>query len=196
MGAKLISIIGPPAVGKTTLADILASELPAEVIYEDYAGNPFLADSYLGSTEARLPAQLYCLMSRAAQLSVMSWPAGGVRVSDYGFCQDRIYASMRLSEAEMNLYDRIARRLEGLIKQPDLAIHLDAREDSLLERIARRGRRFEKAVTAEFIASIRKAYEAIDHELGCEVIHMNCDELDFRREAGRASVIGEIRKRL
>ncbi|RKY23662.1 MAG: deoxynucleoside kinase, partial [Planctomycetota bacterium] len=41
MAAKLISIIGPVAVGKTTLAECLAAQLPAEILYEDYAGNPF-----------------------------------------------------------------------------------------------------------------------------------------------------------
>ena len=196
MSAKLISIIGPPAVGKTTLAEILAGELPAEIIREDYAANPFLADSYLGKAEARLPAQLHYLMSRAAQLSILSWPGGGVRVTDYGFCLDRIYASMLLAEEEMGLYNRIARRLEGLIRRPDLVIHLDAREDELLKRIANRGREFEKAMTAEFIASMRKAYDEADQRLGCEVIRVNCDEVDFRNGDGRASLVTEARERL
>ena len=68
MSAALISIIGPPAVGKTTLAALLAAKLPAELIREDYAGNPFLADSYAGSEQARLPGQLYFLLSRVGQL--------------------------------------------------------------------------------------------------------------------------------
>ena len=196
MSARLVSIIGPPAAGKTTLAEILAAELPAEVIYEDYTGNPFLAESYLGKDEAKLPAQLYYLMSRASQLSLLSWPAEGVRVSDYGFCQDRIYASLKLSEAEMGLYDRVAGRLEKLIKRPDLVIHLDAGEDGLLRRIADRGRKFERAMTGEFVASIREAYDGIAPGLGCEVIKVNCDETDLRDEAGRAELLERVRRQI
>jgi len=196
LSAKLISIIGPPAVGKTTLAETLAAELPAEVIYEDFSGNPFLADSYLGKEEARLPAQLYYLMSRAGQLSLLSWPAGGIRVSDYGFCQDRIYASLRLTDVEMKLYDRIAQRLERLVKQPDLVIQLDASDHTLLRRIADRGRQFEKAITADFIASIRKAYETARRNFRCEVINADCDRIDLRNSAACAELLGEIRKKL
>ena len=45
MAATLISIIGPPASGKTTLAESLCADLEAELVREDYAGNAFLADS-------------------------------------------------------------------------------------------------------------------------------------------------------
>ena len=196
LDAKLVSIIGPPAVGKTTLAEILAAELPAQIIYEDYAGNPFLADSYLGKAEAKLPAQLYCLMSRAGQLSALSWPREGVRVSDYGFCQDRIYATMQLAESEMKLYDRLARRLEKLLKQPDLAIHLDAGEDALLERIARRGRDFEKTFTREFLASMRRAYNEVEKLLPCGTVRVNCDEVDFRSRSALASLVADVRGQL
>jgi deoxyadenosine/deoxycytidine kinase len=189
-------MIGPPAVGKTTLAEILAAELPAEIIYEDYAGNPFLAESYLGNAEAKLPAQLYCLMSRAGQLSVLSWPDSGLRVSDYGFCQDRIYASRQLSVEEIRLYNRIAGRLERLVKRPDLVVHLDAGEDVLLARIAERGRGFEKAFTRGFLASMRAAYDEAAKSLGCESIAVNCDRVDLHDSISRAELVEEVRRRL
>ena len=104
MSALLISIIGPPAVGKTTLADLLAGDLPADVIYEDFAGNPFLAASYTGQSISRLPAQMYYLISRLAQLRESTWPHAGTVVSDYGYCQDRIFASLRLSPDDLAQY--------------------------------------------------------------------------------------------
>ena len=196
MSAKLISIIGPPAVGKTTLAEWLAARLPAELIREDYAGNPFLAGSYQGRSDAMLPGQLYFLMSRAKQLSLSSWSQEGLFVSDYGFCQDRVFASARLSKDDLGLYRRIAGRIEGLIKPPDVLVHLDACEETLLERIAARGRNFEKSMTTEFLRTMRKAYNEAQTEQNCPVISIDCDEMNILDEGERESILCEITNRL
>jgi deoxyadenosine/deoxycytidine kinase len=192
--AKLLSVIGPPAVGKTTLAEAFAAELGGEVIYEDYAGNPFLAESYLGDGAARLPAQLYYLMSRVKQLALSSWPREGLRVSDYGFCQDRIYAEAQLTADAMRLYDRVARRLEGLVKRPDLVVRLDAAEPTLLRRIAERGRTFEQAMTHKFLSRLRAAYSALD--AGGEGVCVDCDAVDLRPGEALAALVAEVRGRL
>ncbi len=196
MSAALVSILGPPAVGKTTLARHLAGQLPAGLIAEDYAGNQFLADSYAGQDSARLPAQLYFLLSRVAQLRCSDWPAGGMFVSDYGFCQDRIYAQLRLSAGDMMLYDSIAARMESLVHPPDLVIALDAREATLMYRIAQRGRAFERSMTAEFLSAARVAYNSLVDSLGCPVIVVDCDKTDLRRPDARAELLAELRSRL
>jgi len=196
VSAKLISIIGPPAVGKTTLAEQVAVELPAELIREDYAGNPFLAESYVGTTDARLPAQLHFLMSRVQQLALASWPAEGVMVSDYGFCQDRIYAEAKLDAADLRLYNRVDRRVEGLVRGPDVVIALDASEKTLLDRIAGRGREFERAMTAEFLSAMRDAYNRILREAEFPVIAVHCDEADLLDDSVRRKLLGEVRKNL
>jgi deoxyadenosine/deoxycytidine kinase len=196
VNATLISILGPPAVGKTTLARHLAGELPAGLIAEDYAGNPFLADSYAGQDSARLPAQLYFLLSRVAQLRRSDWPARGQFVSDYGFCQDRIYAQLRLSAEDLRLYDSIAGRMESLVHPPDLAVALDAREATLLYRIAERGRAFERSMTTGFLAAARRAYNNLVDSLGCPVVVVDCDKTDLRWADARAELLAEVRSRL
>ena len=196
MSAPLVSIIGPPACGKTTLGELLAAELPAELIREDYGGNSFLAESYAGSGCARLPGQLYFLLSRVSQLWAGRWPADGLRVSDYGFCQDRVFAEVRLSPEEMELYDRLARRLEGLVRPPDVLVHLDARESTLLERIANRGRHFERVMTMEFLATMRRKYDEASQAAACPVIRVDCDKVDLLAAFARAEIVAAIRKKL
>ena len=196
MSARLISVIGPPAVGKTTLAEQLALELPAELIREDYAGNPFLAESYAGDERARLPGQLYFLISRVGQLSRLCWPDSGLRVSDYGFCQDRIFARVRLAADELRLYDRVARRVEGLVCAPDVLVHLDACERTLLGRIARRGRSFERVMDAAFLSAMREAYNEAAAGARCPVIHVDCDAVDLSNDSARAEVVRRIRQEL
>ncbi|MDP6542477.1 MAG: deoxynucleoside kinase [Phycisphaerae bacterium] len=193
MSASLISIIGPPAVGKTTLAEHLAAEMGGRLICEDFEGNPFLADSYVGDREACLPAQLFFLLSRVKQLSLGDWPAEGLTVSDYGFCQDRIYAAAKLTEDEMVLYSRVARRVGGLVCPPSVIVHLDAPEEVLLSRIAARGREYEKAMTPEFLKEMRRAYNDIDQSAGCPVIRVETDAADIRDADARNELIARIR---
>jgi len=193
MSAALVSIIGPPAVGKTTLAENLAEELPAKLLREDYAGNPFLAASYAGVAEAALPAQLHFLLARVEQLSRLDGAAGGLLVSDYGFCQDDIYARARLYGDDLAVYVRLAGRLEPLVRPPQLVIHLDASEPTLLERIARRGRSFEQAFDAGFLTAMRKAYNDAARQLPCEVIGVDCDTEDLLAGQTRAALVGKVR---
>ncbi len=194
--ARLISVIGLPASGKTTLAELLAFEMPAKLIREDYEGNPFLADSYCGPDAMRLPAQVFYLLSRVSQLSADRWPAGELVVSDYGFCQDRVYASLRLSPDDLAAYEALLARVGSLVGQPSAIVYLDAEPEALLERIAIRGRDFEKAMTAEFLAAMRKAYAGAVEEAECPVLTVGCDEVDIRNHRPRAELIERIRAAL
>jgi deoxyguanosine kinase len=194
MAATLISIIGPPASGKTTLAESLCAQLAAEMVREDYAGNPFLADSYLGKEEARLPGQLYFLVSRAGQLSRASWPARGVRVSDYGFCQDRIFAQLKLGADELAIYEPLRARLENLVHPPDLLIRLTASPRVLLGRIAARGRGFERVMTAEFLETIDGLYARAAAEAKCEVLAVDTGQTDFRADSNVRELANTVRQ--
>ncbi|MHC4561769.1 MAG: deoxynucleoside kinase [Planctomycetota bacterium] len=196
MTAKLISIIGPPAVGKTTLAERLGGIFNAPVIREDYEGNPFLAESYLSGGEASLPAQLYYLMSRVSQLALTTWPNEGVVVSDYGFCHDAVYAKMKLAGEELALYEQVSKRLQRAIKPPDLVLYVDASVILMTRRITQRGREFEKAFTPEFLRRLRAGYRDLVNDLGCPVIGIDGDLRDLRRFCKMDPITAEIRETL
>jgi len=196
MSAKLISIIGPPAAGKTTLAETLAQLLPAKLIREDYAGNPFLAESYVGDERTRLPGQLYFLLSRAGQLAAGRMPEAGAVVSDYGFCQDRLYAQLRLASDDLKIYEKIASRVEAVVHRPDMLICLDASADSLLDRIADRGRVHESALTAGLLENMRREYDKLSAELGCPAIRVDTDGVDIRDSANCRRIVEQVRSRI
>jgi deoxyadenosine/deoxycytidine kinase len=196
MSAALVSIIGAPAAGKTTLAEGLSRTLGAKLLREDYAGNPFLAESYQGRPEAQLPAQLYFLMSRVGQLSISSWPAEGVVVSDYGFCQDGIYAAHRLGEDDLRLYQRVAKRCAGLVQPPRVMIYLKASAKTLLERIHLRGRSFEASMTPEFLQSMQQAYDAAADAVKCPVLRIDGDQRDLRRREALDELVERVKEHL
>ena len=196
MTAKLISIIGPPGVGKTTAAEYLERELPAELIREDYVGNPFLSEACTGRDEARLPSQLYFLISRVGQLSLARWPNDGLFVSDYGFCQDHIFAHTHLDEHELRMYERLASRFGGLVHPPDILIALDASEETLLERIRRRGRNFEKTMTEKFLSGMRKAYNDFIPTVNCPVICIDTEQVNLQQDQKQQELLAEIKDKL
>jgi deoxyadenosine/deoxycytidine kinase len=181
MSASLVSIIGPPASGKTTLADLLGRRLGAKVLYEDFAGNPFLAGSYQGEQETLLPAQVYYLMSRAKQLARCDWPADGIIVSDYGYLQDRLYARAKLTGADLEAYEQLAGQVDTLVKRAEVIVHLDAPLAVLRERIARRGRGFERAFGDAFLQHLRDAYKALETESAGGTWLRVDPETDFRQ---------------
>jgi deoxyadenosine/deoxycytidine kinase len=191
----LVSIIGPPAAGKTTLAEHLAAELPAELIREDYAGNPFLLEAYSGVAGARLPSQLYFLMSRVGQLSLLGWPESGLRVSDYGFCQDRLFARATLSAEDWPVYERAADRLGRLVKPPHVLIHLDADEATLLARMAASARAHERFIAADFLSALRRSYTEAAQQADCPVLRVD-GAMDLRQPARRAPLIEQIHSAL
>lgn len=195
MTAPLVSIAGPPAVGKTTLAELLAELLPGRLIREDYRGNPFLADASAGKDEAKLPAQLYFLVSRASQLSIMRGHER-TEVSDYAFCQDRIYARAVLSERDYRLYEKLAVRVERLVRPPDVLVRLEASEQELMRRIQRRGRAFERTMTEGFLRNMRKAYNDLNTVVECPVMQVNAETADVRDPQTAADVAGRIRELL
>jgi len=170
--------------------------LPAELIREDYAGNPFLAQSYVGDESSRLPGQLYFLMSRVKQLSAANWPERGMFVSDYGYCQDRVFARLRLGADDWRLYERLAGRMDALVHPPDMLIHLDAPVEALLRRIECRGRSYEKAMTREFLSLMRRRYNAVAGRAECPVIVVDTESSDLRGPEATAGLVSEIRAKL
>lgn len=196
MSAALISIIGAPGAGKTTMAEWLAEALPSRMIREDYAGNPFLEESYLGRGDLALPAQLYFLFSRISQLSLAGWPASGVFVSDYGFCQDAVYAAHNLHREDLAVYHRLAEPADKLVKPVDVLVYLDGSAPVLLERIACRGRRHERVFTAEFLNAIRDAYREIARAGGCPVVAIDVGAVDLQQAGTRARLLRQIRELL
>ena len=196
MTAKLISIIGPPASGKTTLARYLSQNIPASLIKEDYTGNPFLEESFLGDESYRLPSQLYFLMSRAKQLIDNRFTGEGVLyVSDYGFCQDRMYAKLRLCGEDFKLYRRVADAVSASIKPPDLLIALETSIDSLLMRIEARARDYERQLTANFLQAMRSEHLEAVRESKSEVMKIDTDKVDLRVDCQCAKILSQIRKK-
>lgn len=156
-----IVIEGPIGVGKTSLTRILASELGASPNLEVVEENPFLAPFYSDPERFGFNVQVFFLLSRFKQLQALVQENlfDSSVVSDYLFDKDFIFASMNLRDAEFDLYRDLYAQLKPRLRTPDLTVYLRADTDLLLERIARRGRRFERAMDPEYLRKLNRHYD-------------------------------------
>jgi len=190
--AALISLVGAPGSGKTTVAHWLAPALDGRVVLEDYAGNPFLAASYEGADALRLPGQLWFLLSRVDQLARGRLGDGETVVSDYGYLQDRIYAEIWLTGDDFEAYRRVARRVAPLVRSPDVLVLLDGPVGLLMERITERGRGYERRFTEGFVRRLRDTYRRRLATETSAVVRVDIAQRDLNDQVQRQWLIGRI----
>ncbi len=157
-----IAIEGVLGVGKTTFARKLAADLNAKLVLEDVDNNPFLERFYKDMKNTALQTQLYFLLNRVKQQKELKQIDLFQRkiVSDYLIEKDRIFAYVNLSEDELNIYEKIYSILMDTneLLRPDLVVFLQASIETLLERIKKRGREYEKSISHEYLNKITEAY--------------------------------------
>jgi deoxyadenosine/deoxycytidine kinase len=164
LGFHYVSVDGPIGVGKTSLVELLARRFEGVKILED-ADNPFLGDFYHDRPGAAFQTELYFLLSRYKQQQEIAQRELFDRflVSDYTFQKNRIFAYLNLSDDELMLFDKLYALLEPQVPVPDLVIYLVADADTCMERIRRRARGYEKAMSEEYIAELIDAYNHYYH---------------------------------
>jgi deoxyguanosine kinase len=160
---RYIAIEGPIGVGKTRLAERLASRIDGTTLLEE-TDNPFLADFYNERPGAALQAQLFYLLNRHRQLMAMRQADlfQHTVVCDYVFDKDKIFAYLNLDDNELFIYQRLYDLLSRDIATPDLVIYLQAPTDVLLRRLKSRPAEPESEVPrpdAEYLREVNEAYQ-------------------------------------
>ena len=162
---RFIVVEGPIGVGKTALAKRLADSMSAELVLEEVSENPFLERFYRDGSSAALPAQMFFLFARARQLENLrqSDLFTDVRIADYIFAKDRLFAELNLDRDELALYEKVLDKLAVEPPVPDLVIYLQASVDALLGRIARRGIPYECMIERRYLERLTDSYARFFH---------------------------------
>lgn len=155
-----IAIEGPIGVGKSTLATRLAKRLNARLVLEEFTDNPFLKEFYRDRERVAFQTQVYFLIARFKQQERLRQPDLFSRaiVTDYLFAKDRIFAYLNLTDAEIQLYEKIYDLIRPNIARPDLVIYLQARPEVLMQRLRKRGRDFESTIQVDYLEELMRAY--------------------------------------
>src|SRR3712207_5420624 len=140
-----IAIEGPIGVGKTSLTGLLARQFRGTKVLED-VDNPFLDDFYKDKRGAAFRTELFFLLARFDQQKQINQRDlfTELILCDYSFARSKIFAYLTLDDSELMIYNRLYDLLEEQVPKPDLVIYLQAGLDTLVRRIKKRGRAYEK----------------------------------------------------
>lgn len=201
MSVPFIAIEGPIGVGKTSLSEAVAELQSFHLLKEIVEENPFLTKFYDNIEAWSFQTEMFFLCNRYKQLSdikqeivVKETPI----VADYHLFKNLIFAKRTLERSEYKKYEEIYKILTKDMPVPNIIVYLHASQETLMKRIALRGREFEKNMDPAYLKQLSEDYhtfiesfEEVHPEI--PVLRFNGDDFDFvNNEEDLSFILKEI----
>ena len=141
---KVIAVVGTTGVGKTSLVRALCKQGPFAAGLEQHKEMPF-QKAFLENSSYALSNQIDYLLLRAEQERFLRQSEqtglvdGGLDLDYYGFTHLFHFRGW-LTKEEFNLCKRFYELIRSFLPPPDLIIHMTARPEVILQRLAKRKR--------------------------------------------------------
>lgn len=161
MNYNFLAIEGNIGAGKTSLATMLAEETGSRIILEQFSDNPFLARFYEDPDRYAFQLELSFLSERYQQIKTEMGPPdlfGQGIISDYYLAKSFIFSKYNLKNDEMLLFEKLFTIINLQAPKPDLYVYLHLPVEKLLENISKRGRDYEKNITAAYLKEVQEGY--------------------------------------
>lgn len=201
----VLVLAGTIGAGKSTLAEIMSKELGTKAFYESVDDNEVLPLFYEDPQKYAFLLQIYFLNKRFA--SIKDALEDDNNVLDRSIYEDSLLFHLnadlgRANEIEVRVYDELlANMLEEINdlknkKRPDLMIHIKVSFDTMLDRIAKRGRSFEQI---KYDPSLYEYYKELNDRYNkwfedfdvCPKIEIDGDQFDFVEDESAAKKVME-----
>lgn len=157
-----VEIAGTLATGKTTLCQKLQSQF-THTVYEELSGNPYLDKVRFNPEKYALPCQQWFVENKVNAIrAAVNDNAHGTIISDFSPLLDRVYIAHYLAhrpEWVEQLHQQVADGIQD-IGEPDVIVYLTCPPDEIINRIKKRGRDFEQALTVDFTRAINNMVRA------------------------------------
>jgi deoxyadenosine/deoxycytidine kinase len=192
---KFVVVAGNIGVGKSTLVDGLCERLGWQPFYEPVAENPYLADFYGDMAAWSFHSQVFFLTHRLrAHHAIACHPTSVIQdrsvYEDAEIFAQNLYLQGHITPRDYQTYRDLYQTTMDFLPPPDLVIYLRSSVPTLLNRIARRGRDYERTITADYLASLNDLYENwIANFSLCPVLTVPADDLDYVAHAGHLNLI-------
>ena len=192
---KFIVVAGNIAVGKSTLVNMIHERLDFRPFYEPVSENPFLADFYANMAAWSFHSQIFFLTRRLRAHAELTQAPGSVVLDrsvyeDAEIFAENLYRQGYLKQRDYATYRELYETAVQLLPPPDLLIYLRASVPTLLTRISRRGRQFERSITPDYLQGLNDLYEDwMSNVVLCPVLTIPADDLDFVAHSGHMNLI-------
>ncbi len=180
-----VAVAGNIGTGKTTLTKMLSQRFGWEAHFEVVAENPYLADFYRDMRRYSFPLQIFFLNSRfKAHQAVTERTNSAIQdrtiYEDAAIFARNLFEQGQMEERDYQNYLELYRVMAGFLNPPDLIIYLRKSLPKLKERIAQRGRDYEKNIPDEYLLSLNRYYDdwMNSYDVGKKLI-VESDHLDF-----------------
>ncbi|MBI1805548.1 MAG: deoxynucleoside kinase [Ignavibacteria bacterium] len=191
MKSKLfVAVAGNIGSGKSSLTRLLSSHYGWKSFYESVEDNPYLADFYEDMGRWSFNLQVYFLSKRFNDHKRIVEGEESV-IQDRSIYEDaEIFAKNlhligKMDDRDYKNYRELYNVMLQYLQPPDLLIYLDARLETLLKQIAKRGREYEQSIPASYLEQLSGHYrEWITHYKLGSLLVIPSDEVDFVHERG------------
>ncbi|KXT62769.1 deoxynucleoside kinase [Lactococcus sp. DD01] len=206
----MIVLAGTIGAGKSSLAKALGEHLGTDVYYEAVDNNPVLDLYYQDPKKYAFLLQIYFLNKRFESIKMAYTQENNVL--DRSIFEDELFLTLNYKngnvtktelEIYQNLLSNMLEEMEGMPKKrPDLLVYIDVSFETMLSRIAQRGRSFEQI---DDQPELKSYYHQVHEEYPTwyenydvsPKIQINGDALDFVNNAeDLEKVLTEIDKAL
>ncbi len=182
---KFVAVAGNIGVGKSTLVTMLCDRLGWQPFFEPETENPYLADFYRDMHAWSFHSQIFFLTRRLrAHRQLLDHPTSVIQdrsvYEDAEIFACNLYHQGLMDERDYRSYHELYTVLIEFLPPPDLVIYLRASEHTLLNRIGKRGREYERQISSDYLSPLNRLYESwINNFNLCPVLSVPADDLDY-----------------
>lgn len=183
------------------MTDIIARRFGWRAFYESVIDNPYLEDFYLDMKRWSFNLQIYFLSHRFRSHKQMT-ECNIATVQDRTIYEDveifarNLYEMGNMSQRDWDNYRTLFEIMTSYLKKPDLIIYLRASVDTLLTRIKKRSRGFERDISPEYIYMLNLSYDRWikEEQSRNKVLVIETDQFDvFRDQDKLERILNQIR---
>jgi deoxyadenosine/deoxycytidine kinase len=185
-----VAVAGNIGSGKSSLTHLLSEHYGWKSYFESVEDNPYLSDFYHDMNRWSFNLQVYFLSKRFNDHKKIVDGLESV-IQDRSIYEDaEIFAKNlhligKMDDRDYRNYVELYKVMMQYLRPPDLLIYLDARVETLLTQISRRGREYEQSIPRAYLEQLRDHYKEwiLQYRLG-PLLVIPSDEVDFVHERG------------
>jgi deoxyadenosine/deoxycytidine kinase len=182
---RFVAIAGNVGVGKSTLTTLLCQRLGWAPFPEAVDENPYLADFYADMRRWSFHSQVFFLSRRLRHhRQLLDHPTSVVQdrsvYEDAEIFARNLFNQDKMEPRDYQSYRELYEVLTSFLPPPDLVVYLRASVETLVQRIHKRGRDYERDISPIYLTQLNQLYDDWIQRFDlCPVLTVPADNLNF-----------------